>query len=250
MGTKFLKQVPALEAVPEPFRGFYTPTEDGSFEMPDAIYEHLDNSKLASALDSERKSKGELERALKGFKHYGDTPEAIAEKLAAAEELAKKAPAEVREFEKQKKEILDQTSKALSAKDQEIVNMRQSLEAHLLDSQALSAMTAEDCDAPELLMDAIHKNTRVVREADGSYHIRVVDAEGDPRGDGKGGFMTIRDLVKEFKEHPTFGRAFKPKGIQGSGMPPRSGSQSKTAMPRGEMTPMQKIAAGLKAQGN
>ena len=98
----------------------------------------------------------------------------------------------------------------------ELKAMMGSLEAHLIDAEAAQAVAAMD-GSRLLLLPHIRSRVKVVNDV-GKYAVRVVDSEGDPRGNGSGGFMTIKDFVAELKSKSDFAGAFKPSGNTGSGM--------------------------------
>jgi len=54
-------------------------------------------------------------------------------------------------------------------------------------------------------------------EDSGELVTRVVDQAGNPRVNGKGEYLSIKDLVSEMRESEVFGRAFEPSGTTGSG---------------------------------
>ncbi|MNV90886.1 hypothetical protein D3C71_1853110 [compost metagenome] len=90
--------------------------------------------------------------------------------------------------------------------------------------------------------------------ADGDeYVVRVLDAAGDYRGDGKGGFMGVADLVRELKGSKDYGVAFESEAPSGGGKgnPPPSRQvqqQQVRQQERESMTGTDKIAAGLRAR--
>ena len=86
--------------------------------------------------------------------------------------------------------------------------METTLVEHLVGNVAKSAI-AEHKGNELFLMPHIEKQAKVVKdEASGKYVVRVLDGEGQFRGDGKGGFMGVGDLVGEMKANKQFGGAF------------------------------------------
>lgn len=125
--------------------------------------------------------------------------------------------------------------------------MSKSLENYLVTTAAVQALAAAKGSA-ELLLPHIQARTKVIKQGD-EYVVRVLDEAGDPRGNGAGGFMTVQDLVKELKGHPSFGRAFESEAPTGSGTRGRtSGNPAPALMQPADMTPIQRIAAGLSKQ--
>ena len=68
----------------------------------------------------------------------------------------------------------------------------------------------------ELLMPHVQAKVKVIEE-DGDFAVRIVDATGNPRVDGKGNFLSITDLVSEMRQNPIYAPGF-PKA-QGSNAP-------------------------------
>jgi hypothetical protein len=83
----------------------------------------------------------------------------------------------------------------------------------------------------------------VFKDENGEYTVRVVDAQGDARSDGRGGWMTVRDLVAEMKT--TFPMAFESTTPSGTGT---RGTQTdrRPAAKKDDLTSVQKISEGLK----
>lgn len=138
-------------------------------------------------------------------------------------------------------------AKALEEKDGVVRKMHTKLERHLIEKEAISAIAAAK-GVPELLLPHILKQVKVVEDGD-DYTVQVVDSSGDPRGNAKGGLMTIADLVAELKTNTTYARAFDGDERSGSGS---SGTRTSTSQQRrqsaADMSPSEKIAAGLKAR--
>lgn len=134
---------------------------------------------------------------------------------------------------------------AVAAKDQDVVVMRGTLERYLVDQSATEAL-AESKGSVQLLLPHVKAHTKVVQDGD-DYVVRVVDAQGDFRSDGKGGFMSVKDLVAEMKTQETFGRAFESESSGGTGARPGSMQQRGTHRTDEPKSSTDKIAAGLKS---
>lgn len=129
--------------------------------------------------------------------------------------------------------------------DKRLHAMQGSLEKYMVKSDAASALAEEKvvANGVDLLMPQITSSTRIIQDDNGEYVVRVVDREGNARMNNKGDWMTVRDLVKEFKTQ--FPMAFQSEAKQGSGKTPGSGNVS-VAPTRGvEKSAVEKIAAGL-----
>ena len=141
--------------------------------------------------------------------------------------------------------------------DAELGVMQGSLTEHMLTASAVAALAEAGTveKGVDLLMPIIHKAAKVIKTEDGKYAVRVVDADGNVRVNGKAEPMAVKELVAELKT--TYPMAFKSENKGGGGQPPnaartgagRQSPQQKAAGAAGaeEMTGVQKIAAGLKA---
>lgn len=127
--------------------------------------------------------------------------------------------------------------------------MFKSLEKHMVGEAAAKALAEAGVveKGVELLSPQIRQFAKVVTEGE-DYIVRVVDAAGDARTDGKGGFMGIPDLVKELKV--SYPMAFKAQASGGTGTRPGSGTQTtKIANKDGEKSSADKIRDGLAKRG-
>jgi hypothetical protein len=249
MPFEFPTHVDNLETVPKEFQGLYAAAEDGSgFSHHPDFQGHIHG--LTTALDKERKGSKTAKEQLKAWQELGlgGTPaEAKAAIDSAAEDGPEKGESQ-KQFEdrlaKMKVDMEAAFGTKLSSKDGEITQMRGSLEKHLITAEATSAIAALEGEAV-LLMPHVRDKVKVFNE-DGNYVARVVDKDGDPRGDGKGGFMTIAGLVAEMKKDPVFARAFKASGNSGGGTPPSG--QGKMPPGQEKLSSTEKIARGLAAR--
>lgn len=243
MAFNFPKTIAAVEEVPEQFRGMYSAVDGGQgLAIHSDFLEHT--AGLSSALDKERKNVKNLNTMINSWKALGDSPETIQTKLRELEEQITSGKNGSANWDKMKKDLEDGHRKLLTQKDEEVGAMRKTLQEHLVDNQAISAV-AELKGVPELLLPHIRTSCKVIQE-NGNYVVRVVDKDGDPRGDGKGGFMTIKDLVAEMRTSSVFGRAFEASNTTGGGKPPDSKGAGSAQKEQSEMSPTQKIAAGLR----
>lgn len=243
---EFSATVATLDDVPENFRGLYVKA-DGSdvFTLHEDFKGHIGG--LTSALDKERKNVKTIQSKLDAWHklNLGATPEELQTKFQELTEAATKGKEGATNWDKMKTDLERGHIQALSAKDLEVGKMRTTLEKHLIDNVAITALT-DAKGAPALLLPHVRAQVKVVTDSDGNYIVRVVDKDGDPRGDGKGGFMTIGDLIAEMKTSKEFGRAFESSGTTGSGKPPGSSKNGGGgARSDAELNPTQKIALGL-----
>ncbi|NTX07067.1 hypothetical protein [Myxococcus sp. CA040A] len=238
-------ELEALDEVPEKFRGLYAKGEGGKFALDEDLGKRLDTSGLNTALEKERKAKKELAEAQKAWTKLGKSPEEVEKLLGemkASLAEAQKGKDGAVNFEKLKTDLEAGHAKTVSEKDAEVQRMRGSLHEHLVDAQAIAALS-EAKGSVDMLLPHVQRRVKVFEEG-GKFLARVVDSEGDPRGNGKGGFMTMKELVEELRKDPAFARGFEPSGVTGSGMRPgattggKPGGTEKLAAP-------QRIAAAL-----
>jgi len=246
-------QVESLDKVPEQFRGAYvenTEGEDGGFVINPAVKPLTDAvAGLNGALAKARKeAKGRKvitpEEVLEptGFKSV----EEISSTIDTLKEQLEKASEGKVDPQKIKAELQKTFDLELQKKDQSLETMAGSLHRYLVEREAVQAISQQK-GVTDLLLPHIKSQAKVIQEGD-DFVVRIVDADGDARGDGKGGFMSVADLVVELKAHPSFGRAFESETPRGSGTPP--GGQPPRVPNQGgrELTATEKIAAGLRKQ--
>lgn len=247
--------VDTLDDVPEAFRMVYVKGDDGKFSI------NPEMAGLTSALDG-------LNGALKRERGVSQTLRAQKDPAAQLKEIGFDS------FEAAKARI-DELQTAVAAKAQvdpakiraeiehtfverentlngQLKAMETTLTEHLIGNVAKSAISEHKGNAL-FLMPHIERAAKVVKDdASGQYVVRVVDADGQFRGDGKGGFMGVGDLVGEMKANKSFGGAFESDqqgGTGGSGRPgtsPSRGAQQAAANREGnDRSSTDKIAGGL-----
>jgi hypothetical protein len=211
--------VDALDAVPEAFRPLYVQAGD-KFKLDVSGVE--DTTGLKSALEAERKAAREASKQAAAWKSLGKTPEEIQALVEAQAKAEQDRLTKAGDWDKLAKQMNDAHAQELNGLKATLETKDRALAKHLIDSAAVSAVAAAK-GVPELLLPHIRSATKVINE-DGDYAVRVVDATGNPRVNGKGEFLTIRDLVAEMKQSEVFGRAFDGSGATGSGSPQQRGS--------------------------
>jgi hypothetical protein len=245
-----------LNTAPEGFRSAYVQGDNGKFRIADTHKPFVEAiTGLGTALRAERGTSKEL----KGKKDIGavikeqlgfDTVEeakAKFEELSTAIATASKVdPAKI-------KADIQKTFDALSAeKDGQITKMQSTLNRYMVESAAISALAAAKGNA-KLLMPMIREQVELVADND-DYVVRVKDGAGDYRGNGKGGFMSVEDLVAEMKASKDFAGGFE--SDQPGGADTRQGQrpgthqrqQMRSDRQKADMTPADRIAAGLEAR--
>jgi hypothetical protein len=241
---------------PEKLRGAYE-ERDGKYVISETARGLVESiTGLSGALKNERKVTGTLrgqKDATAVFQElFGDdvtdaeTAKAKAKELRdAAAANAKVDPAKIkadieRTFATEREELNGKVGK-----------MEGTLSKHLVDNAAVQALAAAK-GSTTLLLPHIRNSVKVVADGD-DYVVRVLDSQGDYRGDGKGGFMSVEDLVAELKNSKEFAPAFESDGMSGSetrtGVRPgetRRGPPGQTK--RDDMSPTQMLQAGLEAR--
>jgi hypothetical protein len=213
-----------LDEIPEALRSLYA-EKDGKYVLD------------IEAAEVETLAAGRIA----GLKKNAET--LLAEKRAAADELAKFKAAgltaddiaklkEEREKAEQQKALdegryndllrqqTDKQAQELARRDERERFLTGQLEAKYLEADAIAAISAAQ-GVPEILLPHVRARLKMVEEGDGEakrFVVRVVDDKGNPRlKDSVGNFMSVLELVEEFKANATFGVAFKATNAGGSG---------------------------------
>lgn len=244
-----------LGKAPEGFRGAYAKGDDGKYRIADTHRPFVDAiTGLGTALKNERG----VSRTLKGQKDVATVLkeglgfETVEEAKARLDELTTQvAQASKVDPAKIKADIQKTFDADIAKKDGQLTAMRGTLQRYLVDNAAVTAL-AEAKGNSKLLMPLIREQVEVVEDGD-DYVVRVKDGAGDYRGNGKGGFMSVEDLVAEMKASKDFAGAFESSNLGGSGsQQQRPGQQQRqqmrTQQDRENMTANDRIAAGLAAR--
>lgn len=255
--------VDSLDTVPEVYRGLYV-QKDGKHVISDVskgIVEAYTGTTKALK-DSTGKNKGLSDEnakrrlALKAVEEYakeigleGDDIATVLKAHIADLTDKVKGGAELKiNLDKIKDQHTKNLNEALGNKDKDIAGMQTSLSKYLVDREAAVAI-AEAKGSPTLLLPHVRSKVKVVRDGeddDGTpkYVARVLDAQGDFRSNGKGGFMSVKELVAELKADPEFARTFESEVKGGNGLKP-GGGRTTPLKNEGDKNPTQKISAGL-----
>lgn len=255
MTFKFPARVDNLDGVPEQYRPFYAEGEEGFDLDADLKAAITSGANLSTTVEKERKKAAQAERELKAFKALADTPDKIAEliqtaRAEAAEEIAslKKLVDEKgdarQQFEKLKSDMEAAHRKALDAKDAQVSSIEGSLRKYLIENAAIAAIS-EAKGKVKPLLPAVASRLKLFQES-GEYVVRVVDNDGDPRGDGKGGYLDIKGLVAELREDGDYSPLFEASGVSGSGAQGRSAPSA--ILPAGTKNPWDKGSLNLTEQ--
>lgn len=207
--------VDKLDTIPEVVRPLYKPEGD-KFRLDIEGYE--DPVGLKKALDSERLAARNFSREAAAWKSLGKTPEEIQALVEAQAQAERDKLVKVGDWDKLKTQMTEQHQSELAKRDGMAKQLREQLEAHLVDAQAATALAAAEVEGgPELLMPHVKARVKVIEE-NGKFVVRVVDAAGNPRVDAKGEFLGISELVSEMRQLPAFAPCFpKPQGSNAPG---------------------------------
>lgn len=206
----FTDTVDDINTVPENWRGAYADV-NGTLTLQDAFKPFATSiSGLSTALGKERKKSGELagrpDAATLIKNIFGEDldEEGAKTKLQSfVTQLAEKGkvdPAKLRQeieqtFVNERNQLNDRNTK-----------METTLQRYLVNNDALQAL-GELKGNSTLLLPHIVGQAKVVLDGE-DYVVRVLDADGQYRGDGQGGFMGVKALVAEMKTKPEFAAAF------------------------------------------
>lgn len=153
--------------------------------------------------------------------------------------------------EKIREEVENSYKKQLTDKDAELQSTRSVMKETVLGRDVAEAVAKHGGNS-ELLNPYVRSRLSMVEEG-GKMQIRVLDADGDYVGDGKGGWQSVDSFVGSLKENPSYQGAFAARqGPGGSGTPPQGQQrQPGAAQQQGNqpLTAAQKIANGLKQRG-
>lgn len=251
--------VDSLDSVPEQFRSVFE-EKDGKFTVGEShkgIVEAVTG--LGKALKNERAQHGDLKKAKDvsaavkealgelGIETLEQAKAKIGELTTTLAEKGKVDPAKIRQeieqtFAAEKQTLLGKNEK-----------MRGTLDRYLVKAEANAQLNAHKGNA-KLLMPVISAQTKVVEDGE-DFVVRVLDADGSYRGDGKGGFMTVADLVAELKASADYKVAFASDALGGGGEKNRTQQPSRQTQQREQRrsdnevkSPQDLISAGLKAR--
>lgn len=215
--------IDSLETVPETVRSLYVPDGD-KFKLDVSGIE--DTSGLKSALQKEREAAKHAAKQVSAWSSLGKTPEEIQELLEAQRKAEEDKATKNGEWEKLKAQMQEQSAAERQKLEQALKAKDGAIERYLIDAQAVAAIS-ELKGVPALLLPHVKAAVKVVDD-DGEYVTRVVDAQGNPRVNANGDFLTIKDLVSEMRQSEVFGRAFEASGTSGTGSRPSSANGSRT----------------------
>lgn len=256
-----------INVVPEQFRSYYQEGEDGKHVINPAVKglaeAYTGVSKKAKKLEADRAAankeaadrRGELGRFSALVEELGveipdgvdpkDTPAIIKSAFEDLTNRVKNGKDIKVNMDKVKAESERRIAEVQAQSEAEKAAMLQSLHEHMVGRDAAVALAGAGVveKGTELLMPKVMESAKVLKDEDGKFVVRIVDADGNSRSDGKGGFMTVADRVAELRtEYPI---AFKSEAPGGSGSPAGGTGGKKPPVPGGEKSSVSKISAGL-----
>ena len=192
--------------------------KDAAIEEANQSFE----SKLAEETEGLKSKNQQLLGEVKKFKAKASSvpddfdPDAwktMQEEAAKAREEAAKAEGKWDEY---KAELVATHQQELESLANERSALKTQLEDVLVNNSIMTAIAHAKGNA-DLLMPHVRGHVKLVEE-DGKQIARVIDAQGNPRIHGaKGDYMTIEQLLEEFKETSTFAPCFEGSRATGSG---------------------------------
>jgi hypothetical protein len=251
----FSQPVKDLSTVPTQFQSLYKQAEDG-----EGFVLRSDDDGVKGAVEAIvglnkalRASRAEA-KDLKGrvvdlgpLTEFGKSPDEIHQtvqgQIAALQEQVKGGKEAKVNIEKIRSDLASQHANDLKAKEAKIEALQGQLYKHLVESQAVSALSDKAVN-PKLALPHVLPRIKVVEE-EGEHRVFVVDSSGDRRYSGvTGSPMTINELVEEMRKDSEYAPLFKSDTKKGSGPPPNA-SRRPPLPPDAKLSPTQKIMAGL-----
>ena len=147
------------------------------------------------------------------------------------------------DLDKIKGEFQKKQGEVVAGKDKEIDKLKKDLFATKVTDEARRAI-AEEKGSSELLLPLIEKQCKVIDE-EGVYQVRVIDNQQDARTDGSGGWLTVKDYVREMKTKAEFARAFDSETKSGTGKDAGSGKSTPPPKEGEDKSSLAKISDGL-----
>jgi hypothetical protein len=139
-----------------------------------------------------------------------------------------------------------------SAWEQERAQYQSDLRTYAIDNAAIRAIEHHKGNA-KLLLREVKAAADIVKGQDGSLHVVIKDAEGNPRyaDPVKGTYMGIEDFVAEMKKDDDWALAFEGSGGSGSGSRGADRANGAAGMPkhRGDFADTKTKAAWVRENG-
>jgi hypothetical protein len=253
------KEVKDLTMVPENLRGLYQPKGDNTgFEIrstdPGVSSAIAAITGLTGALAASRNEADTFRKAvpdLSVLKDYGDTPQAIAEKIQQTiKDLSAKGGDAAAAIERVKHEMGQVHQNALSEKEKAISGLTAQLHEQLVGAEINRIASEKGVDS-DLLRPFVVPNVRVVADPNGKLKPVVVEADGKTvRYSQKtaGAEMGVGEAVEELLGQDKFKVLVPSKAPVGGGA--QQGVRQVQKPGVAPKSSVDKIAAGLKKMGS
>lgn len=176
-----------------------------------------DAEAIKGALHKERDERSSLEKMLKSWNAIGKKPEEIAEILKKADEEEQNRLKNAGKYDEMLKQVNAKHDAQIAELNKRIEQYREDKEVSLIDQAATRAI-AEEKGSIKLLLPLIKLHTKLVN-FDGRDVVEILDANGSPRVNAQGNYMSIAEWVREMKKDPDLQSAFAASGNKGSGAP-------------------------------
>jgi len=259
-----------LDSVPDDLKHFYAKDGTGYKVAPTMVGAAKRINGLSTNLKTERTKVTNKNKEAQEFRQSASSFKAIVEALpdlpedqrtpeglkAYLDALAVKATAggkkgddAIRQIEAVKAEMARDKAEALKAKDGELAQMQGSLFNYMVGDVANSALSEHKGNSL-FLRPHIDRQTKVVKQDDGTYAVRVLDDKGEIRYNGQGDPMTVPQLVEVMKKDDKFAPAFEGRVASGGGNVPskKTDQRQVNAVDPSNKSSKQKIADGLRAR--
>ena len=180
------------------------------------------NTKLETETEGLKNKNSQLLSEVKKFKTKASAlpddfdPEKYAELVAAQATADEEAAKAAGKWDEYKAELVATHETAMTGVNDENKSLKGQLENVLVTNEIMKGISAAKGNS-ELLMPHVRKSVKLIDE-DGVQIARVLDEKGNPRIAGASGdFMTIEQLLAEFKESDTYAPCFEGSRATGSG---------------------------------
>lgn len=259
--------ISSLDNVPDDLKHFYSQGDGGYRVAANMTGAAKRLNGLTTNLRTERSKKtqangeaAQFRTTLSGFKSIVDaigdldadnkTPEGLKNYIdglvAKAAKGGEKGAEAARQLEAVKQEMARDKAAAVKAVETERDAMQTSLFKYMVGDVANTAIS-EHKGNPLFLRPHIDAATKVVKQEDGTYQVRVLDKDGNVRYNGEGNPMTVPEFVATLKKDDRFAAAFEGRVQAGGGAPASRKTDPKSAENAGgQKSATQRIADGLK----
>jgi hypothetical protein len=265
MVFEFPDKVDSIETVPEEYRAAYVDAGEGEgFTIQDSFKPFVSaigslNKTLSGTRSDKKKATDEAGAMRILHKNMGEFVSELGvevteeDLLGALKGYVSDLTTKVKNgeemginLEKIKAESKKLTDEKVGEANARTEKMERALHKHLIGDVAVRALTNAGAISVDLLLPHLEKKCKVVQDGE-TFSVRVLDADGEARSDGKGGWLSLEDAAIEMKANEKYTPAFKSEAKGGTGA--NAGETKRTIRPGGnqqaEKSSVEKITAGL-----